>query len=215
MIRNLILLTLVLGLVVPALAADPGNAPGKPMLMDPSKATLKAPDVFKAKFDTSKGTFVVEFHRDWSPNGVDRVYNLIKADFFNEARFFRVVSDFVVQFGIPADPAVSRAWMRANIPDDPVKEKNLKGYVTFAKSGAPNSRSTQLFINLSDRNTQLDGMGFAPIGKVVEGMDVVEKLNGKYGESLTQLQGQIYGEGNAFLKMKAPDLDFIKKASIQ
>ena len=199
---------------LPLYAAEPAAPPAaKPAVSDPSKANEKAPDTFKAKFETSKGIFVVEFHRDWSPNGVDRVYNLFRTGFYNNARFFRVVPGFVVQFGIPADPAVGRPWMRATIADDPLKESNKKGYITFAKGG-PNSRSTQLFINLED-NQRLDSMGFPPLGKVVQGMDVVLKLNGEYGEGLTNLQGQIWEQGNAFLNMKAPRLDYITKVSVE
>lgn len=196
--------------LAPAAAQD---APKSKLAAGPAGFKEKAPDVFKARFETSKGEIVIEVHREWSPNGADRFYNLVKNGFFDDIRFFRVVPNFVVQFGIPADPAVGGAWSRANIPDDPVKQGNKKGFVTFAKSNAPNSRSTQLFINLKD-NTPLDAMGFAAIGQVVEGMDVVEKLNGEYGESLTSEQGQIYAKGNAFLKERAPNLDYVKKARV-
>lgn len=196
----------------PAQETKAAAASAKEALVKPASATEKAPDVFKARFETSKGTFVVEVHRDWAPLGADRFYNLVKIGFFDGIRFFRVVPNFVVQFGIHGEPSVSGAWRSARIQDDPVKESNKKGYVTYAMGG-PGSRTTQVFINLKD-NSPLDKQGFAPFGKIVDGMDVVEKLNGEYGDSLTQLQGQIQAEGNLFLAKRAPNLDFIKKASL-
>jgi peptidyl-prolyl cis-trans isomerase A (cyclophilin A) len=183
-------------------------------LMDPSKVNEKAPEVFKAKFDTTKGVFVVEVHRDWSPQGADRFYSLVKSGYFDGIKFFRVVPGFVVQWGIHGDPAIANKWLKSNIQDDPVKESNKRGFITYAKSQAPNSRSVQFFINLGD-NSQLDRQGFSPFGKVIEGMDVVGKLNGEYGEGLTQLQGRIASEGNAFLEKHYPNLDGIKKAMVE
>jgi peptidyl-prolyl cis-trans isomerase A (cyclophilin A) len=183
-------------------------------LKDPSKVTAKSPEVFKAKFDTTKGVFVIEVHRDWAPNGADRFYALVKNGYYDGVKFFRVVPGFVVQWGIHGDPAIAKTWLQSTIKDDPVKESNKKGYVTYAKSNAPNSRSVQLFINLQD-NTGLDSKWFAPFGKVVEGMDVVNKLNGEYTEGLTQLQGRIADEGNAFLEKHYPNLDAINKATIE
>jgi len=180
----------------------------------PAKLTAEAPERFKARFDTTKGTFVIEVHREWSPNGADRFYNLVKNGYYDGVKFFRVVPGFVVQWGIHGDPSIATKWLKATIPDDPVQESNKRGFVTFAKSGAPNSRSVQLFINLVD-NDRLDGMGFAPFGRVSEGMDVVDKLYGGYAEGLTKLQGRIAEEGNAFLEKNYPDLDAIKKASIE
>ena len=188
------------------------SAPEK--LADPAKLVAKAPETFKAKFDTTKGTFVIEVHRAWSPNGADRFYNLVKSGYFDGVKFFRVVPGFVVQWGIHGDPSIASTWLKSNIQDDAVKESNKRGFVTFAKSGAPNSRSVQIFINLVD-NVRLDGMGFAPFGKVAEGMDVVDKLYGGYAEGLTKLQGRIAEEGNAFLEKNYPELDGIKKASIE
>jgi peptidyl-prolyl cis-trans isomerase A (cyclophilin A) len=197
------------GVVVGAAAA---GAPEK--LTDPLKLTAKAPDTFKAKFETTKGTFVVEVHRDWSPNGADRFYNLVKNGYYDGVKFFRVVPGFVVQWGIHGDPSIANKWLQSNIQDDAVKESNKKGYITYAKSNAPNSRSVQLFINLAD-NSRLDSMGFAPFGKVIQGMDVVDKLNGEYGEGLTKLQGRIAQEGNDFLEKTYPNLDAIKKATVE
>jgi len=199
---------------VVALALGVVGAATPEKLMDPAKLTEKAPATYKAKFETTKGTFVIEVTRDWAPQGADRFYNLVKSGYFDDVKFFRVAPGFVVQFGIHGDPAVSSKWQSAKIKDDPVKESNKKGYVTFATAG-PNTRTTQLFINLNDRNSQLDSKGFAPIGKVVSGMDVVEKLYDGYGEGLTQLQGRIQNEGNAFLEKNYPNLDGIKKATIE
>jgi peptidyl-prolyl cis-trans isomerase A (cyclophilin A) len=187
-------------------------APAK--LTDPSKLTAKAPETFKARFDTTKGTFVVEVHRAWAPHGADRFYNLVKNGYYDGLKFFRVVPGFVVQWGIHGDPAIATTWLKSTIPDDPVTQSNKRGYVTFAMSGAPNSRSVQLFINLVD-NDRLDAMGFDPFGQVVEGMDIVDKLYGGYGEALKSLQGRIAEEGNAFLEKNYPQLDSIKKASIE
>lgn len=214
-LRTSIILFLVIALAVGsvlAAAPKPGKETQSPLL-NPAGLKGKAPATFKAKFETSKGDFIIEVTRDWSPNGADRFYNLVKHGFFNEIRFFRVVPNFVVQFGIHGNPAISKHWVNAKIPDDPVKVKNEPGYVTFAKPSAPNSRSTQVFINLKD-NSPLDAMGFSPFGKVIEGFDVVQKLNGEYGENLTNLQGDIFQGGNEFLAKKAPNLDYIKRATI-
>jgi peptidyl-prolyl cis-trans isomerase A (cyclophilin A) len=183
-------------------------------IADPSKLTEQAPATYKAKFETTKGTFVIEVTRAWSPNGADRFYNLVKSGYFDGVKFFRVVPGFVVQFGIHGDPAIANKWLKSNIPDDKVVESNKRGYLTFAMSSAPNSRSVQMFINLQN-NTGLDGKGFAPLGKVTTGMDVVDKLYDGYGEGLTQLQGRIASEGNAFLEKNYPQLDGIKKATIE
>jgi peptidyl-prolyl cis-trans isomerase A (cyclophilin A) len=184
-----------------------------PDLLDPSKASAKAPDVYKAKFTTTKGDFVVEVHRAWAPNGADRFYNLVKMGFYDDVRFFRAVDGFMVQFGISGDPAVNTKWQPAKITDDPVKESNKRGYVTFATSG-PNSRTTQIFINYSDGNARLDGMGFAPFGQVTQGMDVVDQLYKGYGEAPSGAQPAIQSQGNAFLDAKFPKLDGVKHAEI-
>jgi len=183
-------------------------------LLDPASLNQKAPDSYKAKFTTTKGDFVIEVTRAWAPIGADRFYNLVKNGFFTDVEFFRVVPDFVVQFGINGNPKIAAAWSNANLTDDPVVQSNQRGYITYAKTGAPNSRSTQVFINLNDRNAGLDGQGFAPFGKVVEGMDVVDKLYSGYGEQVTNLQDQIAQQGNAFLKKSFPELDSIKTAVI-
>jgi len=200
--------------VAVALVAGAAVVAAPEKLMDPAKLTAKAPDTFKAKFETTKGMVVIEVHRDWSPNGADRFYNLVKNGYFDGVKFFRVVPGFVVQWGIHGDPSIASKWLASNIPDDAVKESNRRGFVTFAKSGQPNSRSVQLFINLGD-NSRLDATGFSPFGKVTEGMDVVDKLYGGYAEGLTRLQGRIADEGNAFLEKNYPQLDAIKKATIE
>jgi peptidyl-prolyl cis-trans isomerase A (cyclophilin A) len=194
----------------PAAKTDPKV---KDALKDPAKLKEKAPDTFRAKFETTKGEFVVEVTRAWSPNGADRFYNLVKSGFFDNVKFFRVVPNFVVQFGIHGDPDLAMKWLQSNIDDDKVVESNKRGFLTFAKSGAPNSRSTQLFINLQD-NARLDEMGFSPFGKVVKGMEVVDKLYNGYGEQITRLQGEIASQGNAYLEKEWPKLDGIKKATI-
>jgi peptidyl-prolyl cis-trans isomerase A (cyclophilin A) len=190
-------------------AATPGFA-------DPSKLTVQAPDSFKAQFDTTKGRFTVEVTRLLAPNGADRFYNLVRSGYFKDIAFFRVIPGFMCQFGIHGDPGVSAKWREANIPDDAVKGSNTRGTITFATAG-PNTRTTQLFINFGN-NVSLDGMGFSPFGKVTEGMDVVDKINGEYGEGSPEgngpNQGRVQMEGNAYLKKDFPNLDYIKSASI-
>jgi peptidyl-prolyl cis-trans isomerase A (cyclophilin A) len=186
-------------------------------LTNPAAASASAPPVYKAKFVTTKGDFVIEVHKDWAPLGADRFYNLVKMGFYNDTAFFRTVKGFMVQFGINGDPAVNTAWRPARIQDDPTgKQSNTKGMVTFAMGG-PNTRTTQVFINYGD-NARLDSMGFPPFGKVISGMDVVDALEGMYGEGAPQgrgpAQGRIQMEGNAYLKAQFPKLDYIKSASI-
>jgi peptidyl-prolyl cis-trans isomerase A (cyclophilin A) len=185
-------------------------------LLDPSKLTKKAPDVFLAKFETTKGPFTIEVHRAWAPVGADRFYNLVANGFYDNTKFFRVISGFMAQFGIHADPAISRVWYGARIQDDKVIESNTRGMVSFATSG-PNSRTTQLFINFGD-NSQLDGMDFSPFGKVIEGMEVVDALYSGYGEGAPRGRGpdqmRIQNEGNAYLNAAYPNLDTIKTARI-
>ncbi|MCI0534209.1 MAG: peptidylprolyl isomerase [Verrucomicrobiales bacterium] len=191
----------------PASPADFGN---------PSKLTEKAPDSFKAQFDTTKGKFTVEVTRSLAPNGADRFYNLVRSGYFKDIALFRVIPGFMCQFGIHGDPKVSAAWRQATISDDPVKGSNKRGAITFATAG-PNTRTTQLFINFGD-NTGLDRQGFSPFGKVAEGMDIVDKINSEYGEGAPNGRGpnqrRIQDEGNAYLKKDFPNLDYIKSVSI-
>ena len=176
-----------------------------------------APASYKVKFDTSKGVFVLQVTRAWAPKGADRFYNLVKNGFYDNARFFRVISGFMVQFGIHADPKVSAVWREARIPDDPVKQSNKRGLITFATAG-PNTRTTQVFINFGD-NGALDRQGFAPFGQVVSGMNVVDALFAGYGEGAPSgqgpEQGRIQREGNAYLTRDFAKLDYIKKATIE
>jgi peptidyl-prolyl cis-trans isomerase A (cyclophilin A) len=186
-------------------------------LSNPASLNEKALDVYKVKFDTSQGTFQIEVHRDWAPNGADRFYNLVKNGFYDDTRFFRVIKGFMVQFGINGNPKISQVWRNANIADDPVEESNLRGFVTFATAG-PNTRTTQVFINYGD-NPSLDGQGFAPFGKVISGLDVVQHLYSNYGEGAPRGEGpdqsRVQTEGNAYLQKNFPQLDYIKKATIE
>jgi peptidyl-prolyl cis-trans isomerase A (cyclophilin A) len=197
-------------------ATPPRAAAPRPSLLNPALLKAKAPEVYKVKFTTTKGDFVVEVNRPWAPQGADRFYNLARNGFYEGAAFFRVLPGFVAQFGIPARPAVGRAWARATIPDDPVTQSNLRGSLTFATAG-PNTRTTQIFINLAD-NPRLDGMGFAPFGKVVAGMDVVDQFYSGYGEGAPQGngpdQGRLTNEGKAYLDTGFPLLDSIKSSTI-
>jgi peptidyl-prolyl cis-trans isomerase A (cyclophilin A) len=199
-----------------ARAATP--AASNPRLADPSALHETAPESYRARFTTSKGDFVIQVTRSWAPHGADRFYNLVTNGFFDECRFFRVVYGFMVQFGIHGDPALNSVWRNAKIPDDPVQQSNKRGFVTFATSG-PDTRSTQVFINFTDRNSSLDGQGFAPFGQVVEGMEVVNKLFSGYGDAAPQGHGpdqnRLQNEGNAYLTKSFPKLDVIKKASIE
>ena len=208
---------LLLTLAAFAAVGVPAASAQTAVLSNPAALTAQAPATYKARFETSKGTFVVEVRRDWAPNGADRFYNLVKNGFYDNARFFRVISGFMVQFGISGDPKLSPAWRAARIKDDPVRQSNKRGFITFATSG-PDSRTTQVFINFGD-NGGLDRQGFSPFGQVVSGMDVVDRLHSGYGEGAPSgrgpEQGRIQNEGNAYLTKDFPQLDFIKKASIE
>ena len=172
--------------------------------------SVQAPDSFRAKFETNAGDFVIAVHRKWAPRGADRFYNLTRSGYYDDVRFFRVISGFMVQFGIHGDPAVSAAWREQRIPDDPVGRTNLRGMVTYATAG-PGTRTTQVFINFGS-NDALDAPGFAPFGQVVEGMDVVDRIYAGYGEQPNQ--GRIQSEGNAYLNRGFPKLDHVRRASI-
>ena len=190
------------------------TAPG---FADPTQLTAKAPETFKVQFDTTKGKFTITVTRALAPNGADRFYNLVRSGYFKDIAFFRVVPGFMCQFGIHGDPKVSAKWQEATIPDDAVKGSNTRGTITFATAG-PNTRTTQLFVNFAD-NTGLDRQGFSPFGTVTEGMDVVDKINGEYGDgppfgSRGPEQGRIQAEGNAYLKKGFPNLDYIKSATV-
>jgi peptidyl-prolyl cis-trans isomerase A (cyclophilin A) len=191
----------------------------KAKLKNPASFTEKAPATYKAKFDTSKGAFVITVHRDWAPLGADRFYNLVNGGFFDDCRFFRVIDEFMVQVGINGNPAIQSAWRDARIADDPPKgQSNKRGMVTFAHAG-PGSRTSQFFVNFKDNGPSLDKQGFPPIGEVSSGMDVVDKLYSGYGEGAPRgkgpEQGKIQSEGNAYLQKEFPKLDYIKKATIE
>ncbi len=212
MLCILVLAVAGLGLAFQATEVD------KTKLLNPTALNEKAPDVFQARFDTSKGEFTIEVTRAWAPIGADRFYNLVKNGYYDECRFFRVLSGFMAQFGMSGDPKLNAIWYPANLKADPVKQSNRRGYVTYAMGGDPNTRSTQVFINYGD-NGNLDKMGFAPFGKVIgDGMKVVEKLYSGYGEGAPggsgPDQGKLYAQGNAYLLKSYPKLDFIKSAVI-
>jgi peptidyl-prolyl cis-trans isomerase A (cyclophilin A) len=196
-----------------------GGAAADPPASNPkdAKMTSTAPAKYKAKFETSKGTFVIEVQRDWAPLGADRFYELVKSGYYDDVRFFRVLDGFMAQFGIHGDPKMSASWREQRIQDDPVKASNTRGMVSYAMAG-PNTRTTQVFINYGD-NSRLDGMKFSPFGKVVEGMDVVDKLYAEYGEGAPRGpgpdQGRLQAEGNAYLNKEFPKLDYVKKATIE
>ena len=209
MIRIACIVSALLALVIaaPAYSQNLGN---------PAALKEQAPPVYKVEFDTSKGPFVIEVHRDWAPNGADRFYNLVKNGFYDNVRFFRVVSGFMVQFGINGDPKISAVWKDANIKDDPVKQSNTRGMITFATAG-PDTRTTQVFVNFGD-NASLDGQGFSPFGTVISGMDMVDSLFAGYGEGAPNghgpNQGIVQSMGNAYLEKAFPKLDYIKTATI-
>ena len=202
----------------PVKAYPPKPAPGPhPGLLDPAQAEGKAPATFKAQFETTNGKLVIQVTRSWSPLGADRFYNLVKIGYFKDVAFFRVIDGFMAQFGIHGDPKVNQGWAQSNIKDDPVKESNLRGYITFAKTGAPDSRSVQFFINYRDNRT-LDPQGFSPFGRVISGMEVIDTIYKGYGEGPPRGRGPDQGRvrmvGNSYLKKDFPKLDYIKKATI-
>jgi peptidyl-prolyl cis-trans isomerase A (cyclophilin A) len=206
-------------------ATEPLHSAGKPdakpasaaadskALLAPKKLTEKAPGTYKVKFDTTRGVFTVIVTRAWAPLGADRFYNLVKHHFYDNAAFFRVVPNFVVQFGISPNAAVSAAWKHTEIKDDPVAQTNKRGSITFATAG-PNTRTTQIFINLKD-NARLDGMGFSPFGVVDgNGMNVVEMMYEGYGDNAGPDQDQLEKQGDPYLKKGWPKLDYIKSATV-
>lgn len=224
MINRFVLPTVLLALFAGCNSSDSdGNAPSppeevaEPTTPDRSGRDPKAPETYQVRLDTTKGDVVIEVNRKLSPHGADRFYRLVKEGFYDEAKFFRVLPDFMAQFGMAANPQVNAKWQNSTIPDDPVRESNTRGAVTFAKSGAPNSRSTQVFINFGD-NSRLDADGFSPFGRVVEGLENVEQFYAEYGEGAPDgpgpSQAAIAAEGNAYLERDFPKLDAIKKATI-
>ena len=202
----------VLSLTVMATGCSRDSAPERPETARPTPAedSPAAPDSFRVAFETTRGNFLVDVIRAWSPRGVDRFHELVNAGYFTDIAFIRVVPGFVAQFGMHGDPAVNRRWEEKTIPDDPVVQSNKRGMLVFATRG-PNTRGNQFFINYSD-NARLDGMGFSPFGRVVEGMSVVDSIYSGYGEAPDQ--ARVSADGNAYLKREFPRLDYIKSARI-
>ena len=193
-------------------------AAGDPALRDPANPhwTARAPAVYRVKIETTAGAFTLEVHRDWAPIGADRFYNLVRAGFYDDSRFFRVTTRFA-QFGIPGSPEIAAIWRERAIPDDPVKQTNTRGRFAFAMTG-PDTRTSQIYICKTDMVSQ-DKDGFAPLGEVVQGMDVVDKLYAEYGESAGGgmrggKQGRIFAEGNAHLDRNFPKLDRLVRAVV-
>ncbi|HJQ73881.1 MAG TPA: peptidylprolyl isomerase [Gaiellaceae bacterium] len=203
--------TLIAVLAAAAVGAGLASASG-PSLLHPASLRAKAPAVFRARFTTTKGPFVVTVHRKWAPRGADRFYNLVRARFYDGQRLFRVIPGFVVQWGISATPKISKAWRNATIRDDPVRHTNARGTIVFADAG-PNTRTTQVFVNLAT-NAQLDGSGFAPFGVVTSGFAVLGHLYHGYGEGPSNEQAQIEQGGETFLREHFPKLDRILKARV-
>ncbi|MGH7437201.1 MAG: peptidylprolyl isomerase [Polyangiaceae bacterium] len=201
----------------PSPSPSPAAAHHAASELDPSLATAQAPEVFLADFTTTKGDFVVEVHRAWAPHAADRFFNLIKLGFYDDTRFFRAIPDFMVQFGISGEPEVAAKWRGATIADDPVTQSNLRGFMTFAQTGRPDSRTTQVFILYSNHPT-LDASRFAPFAKVVRGMEVVDDLYKGYGEGAPKGSGpdqnRIQDEGNGYLDRDFPRLDRVLRTRI-
>ena len=198
-----------------AVTAKQEAAPGA--LANPAALKETAPATYTANFDTSAGAFVITVNREWASHGADRFFNLVKNGFFNDVRFFRAIPNFMVQFGIHGTPSVATAWRSARLPVDKVVQSNRRGFVTYAMSGSPDTRTTQVFINFGD-NANLDKLGFAPFGQVTSGMDVVDKIYTGYGEGAPRGsgpdQGRLQAEGNAYLLKSFPKLDYVKAATI-
>lgn len=219
--KNLLLLTATACALAACGGGDAGSdsAPSRNALIRPDTAAMKraAPDSFDVAFETGKGPFVVRAYRAWAPHGVDRFHYLVTNHYYDGTKFFRNIDDFMVQFGIHGEPKVNSTWQNLNIPDDPVKQSNTEGMITYA-TGGPNTRTVQLFINKAN-NANLDGMGFAPFGRVVSGMDVVMKLFSGYGEGAPRgggpEQGRLQREGNRYLNMYFPQLDSIITARVR
>ncbi len=214
-----VLATLVMASAASVLKAQDAAAPAAaPTLKDPATLIEPAPDKFRVKFDTNQGTFVVEVTKEWAPRGATRFYNLVKNGYYNDTRFYRVVNQFMAQVGVSGDPAINSVWRNARIVDDPRKQSNERSYVAFAQGGTPNTRTTQIFVNMGD-NKVLDSANFAPFGKVVSGMNVIEKLYSGYGDGPPKGKGpdqsKIQTEGNEYLMKNFPKLDYIKTATLE
>jgi cyclophilin family peptidyl-prolyl cis-trans isomerase len=196
----------------PAAGPSTPTVAANPLLKGPAATPTRSPDQYRASFATSKGTFTVQVQRALAPLGADRFFDMVNAGYFTDVRFFRVVPGFVAQFGMHGDPDVNKAWQEQHLTDEPAKASNARGTIVFATTPEPNSRANQFFINLVDNADKLDTRGFAPIGKVVEGMDVVDKLNTEYGEQVNQMR--LASKGNAYLRAWFPALDSIVSAKV-
>jgi len=203
-----------------ATAPTPSTANARVALYDPHHAfwSQKAPELFHARFETSVGNYVLEVHRDWAPRGVDRLYNLIRAGFFDDSRFYRVDANYIVQYGIAGKPEVAKIWRNEAIPDDAPKQSNVRGTIGYAALAAPNTRTTQVYINLAD-NSRNDSQGVVPFGKVISGMDVVDKIYSGYGENSgggmrAGKQDRLFEEGNAWLDKDFPRITHLIRATI-
>ena len=201
-------------------ALPPGHCQAPSLLLTPDAPEMnrRAPERFNVRVETSKGVILIEVHRDWAPNGADRFYNLVRAGYYNQVRFHRVIEGRWAQFGINGDPKISNVWRARTIPDDPRRESNVRGTVAYAFAVA-NGRTTQIFINLKDNSATHDAEPFAPFGRVAEGMDVVDKLNAEYGESAgggirAGKQGPLFEGGADYLKRNFPRLDYIVRATV-
>jgi peptidyl-prolyl cis-trans isomerase A (cyclophilin A) len=211
---------LALGLVVALWACASGGRSRDEVLLHPGSPEIhrRAPDLFRVRLDTSRGLILLEAHRDWAPHGADRFYNLVRQGYYDDTRFFRVIAGRWAQLGIHGDPKISTLWRGQTLPDDPRRESNVRGTVAYAFA-VPNGRTTQVFINLKDNSESLDPQGFAPFGRVIEGMDVADALNAEYGESAGGgirggKQDPLFAGGNAYLDREFPRLDRIRRARI-
>ncbi len=211
-------IVVVAALMCAALLPVHAQAPSLLLKPDAPEMNKRAPELFNVRFETSKGAILIEVHRDWAPNGVDRFYNLVRAGYYDQVRFHRVIEGRWAQFGVNGDPKVSNLWRAKTIPDDPRRESNVRGAIAYAFAVA-NGRTTQIFINLQDNSATHDAEPFAPFGRVIEGMDVADKLNAEYGESAgggirAGKQGPLFESGNAYLERNFPRLDYIIRATV-
>jgi peptidyl-prolyl cis-trans isomerase A (cyclophilin A) len=218
MIRNTIVVALQLAVAWVG-GAQPA-AQRRVVLLDPTRPawTVRAPATVMADVETSRGTFTLELVRDWAPRGVDRFYNLARAGYYDDSRFYRVIAGFIAQFGIAGDPAIARVWNQRRLAADPVREHNQRGTISFAQN-TPNDRASNVFINLRD-NPELDTLKFAPIGRVVKGMEVVDSLYAYYGEfpSADAPLGnprRLARESNKYLDAKFPELDHVISITVR
>jgi len=194
------------------------TAPSRLLTPDAPEMNRRAPKLFRVRLETNKGVMLIEIHRDWAPHGADRFYNLVRAGYYDQARFHRVIKGQWAQFGVHGEPKVSNVWRTRTIPDDPRRESNVRGTIAYAFA-TPNGRTTQVFINLRDNSATHDAEPFAPFGRIVEGMDVADALNAEYGESSgggirAGKQGPLFEGGNAYLERNFPRLDYIVRATV-